>query len=99
MVLGREFSKKTDYIHIPGQFDMEHRICWIVLDFNVKKRGSDTEQIPLYYFKVNYRDENSADFRLSSRNARPYTCKVIWGCDDEERLARMDEREAEDEKD
>ena len=59
MVLGCEFNKETDYIHIPGQFDMEHQVCWMVLDFNIEKRGIDTEQIPLYYFKVNYRNDNS----------------------------------------
>jgi hypothetical protein len=60
MVLGREFNKETDYIHIPGQFDMEHQQCWMVLDINVKKRGLETGQIPEYYFKANYGDDSSA---------------------------------------
>lgn len=58
-VLGREYDRKEDYIHIPPQFDKEHQRCWMIFDLNVKERGLDLEKISLLCFRATYLNDNT----------------------------------------
>ena len=58
-VLGREYNREQDYIHLPAQFDGEHQRCWMIFDLNVKVRGTSLEQISLLCFRVTYLNDNA----------------------------------------
>lgn len=54
-ILGRQFSMKTDFIHIAGDFYADGAICWLLIDLNsTEEPGLDVNDIPLSYFKTRY---------------------------------------------
>lgn len=53
--LGRKFDIMTDYFHMEGRIDLDDE-CQLVLDLNVGEPNQSLIGIPVFHYRVGYKD-------------------------------------------
>jgi len=93
--LSRHFSYDQDFIHCPSDFDSDtSKSVWVLCDFNVRDRHPEVNNVPTQFWKVNYGNMQSANFKEHQTNAEHFVKSYPWGGRDNEWKHRLQQREA-----
>ncbi|KAI9739549.1 MAG: hypothetical protein M1834_006265 [Cirrosporium novae-zelandiae] len=91
--LSRHFDYDQDFIHYPTDFDSDiPKWVWILCDFNVRDRLPQVENVPVQFWKVDYDEKHSANFKQYRANAKHFVDHFPWGGRDHEWEYRLQRR-------